>query len=158
MLISLLRSPVIPTFLHEWKEYVMTDFNTMRDVGEHKFDFALSAYQGIFANSSVTDDAAAYSAGVLTVPGKVTLPEFPEKIDGPGRIVAVKMAENGQDTILRLAEYQGATGKCRIKVPEKITAVSKCDMLENPQEKVTVNNGVAEISLKPWEIATIKLS
>ena len=158
MLISLLRSPVIPTFLHEWKEYVMTDFNTMRDVGEHKFDFALSAYQGIFANSSVTDDAAAYSAGVLTVPGKVTLPEFPKKIDGPGRIAAVKMAENGQDTILRLAEYQGAAGRCRIKVPEKVTAVSKCDMLENSQEKVTVNNGVAEISLKPWEIATIKLS
>jgi len=158
MLLSILRSPVIPTFLHEWKEYVMTDFDGMRDTGEHAFDFALTAYAESFARSTVTDDAAAYSVGVKTVPGVVTLPEFPEKIDGPGRIAAVKMAENGQDTILRLAEYQGAAGRCRIKVPEKVTAVSKCDMLENPQKKVTVNNGVAEISLKPWEIATIKLS
>ena len=158
ILVSVLRSPVIPSFLHEWKEYTMTDFHTMRDTGEHAFDFALASYGCAFDRSSVVDDAENFSAGAMTAPGIVHLPQFPVKSSGIGRISAIKSSEDQHGTILRIAEYQGKSGICQIKLPGNVTSCEKCDMLENPQEELRIDNGTVTVSLEPWEIATIYLA
>lgn len=49
----------------------MTDFDGMRDSGQHYFDFALSAYAGPFAESGAVPDAEAYNRGLLAVNGQV---------------------------------------------------------------------------------------
>ena len=158
ILLSLLRSPVIPSFLHEWKEYTMTDFYTMRDAGEHAFDFALGVYGSTFDQSSVVDDAENFSAGAMTAPGIVRLPQLPIKNSGIGRISAVKIAEDQCGTVLRVAEYQGKSGVCRIGLPEDFTVCAKCDMLENIQEQLQIDNRSVTIPLEPWEIATVYLA
>ena len=104
------------------------------------------------------NNAAAYSAGVKTVPGVVTLPEFPVKVSGSGRIAAIKNAEDGSGTVLRIAEYQGVAGECQLLVPENVTGVEKCDMLEKRTEVLPLLKNNVMISLKPWEIVTLKLS
>jgi hypothetical protein len=45
ILLSLLRSPAIPTYLHEPYFYSMLDYDGMRDAGDHCFTYALEIIQ-----------------------------------------------------------------------------------------------------------------
>jgi len=155
--LSVLRSPVIPTYLHEPWEYVMTGFWGMRDAGEHRFEFSLASYAGDFAKSSVVDDAEAYNAGAIAVQGKLSLPEMPSIEPGCARISSVKMAESGDALILRVVEFRGEGGEAFLRLPPQAGAVSKVNLLERDGE--TLERDMAnevKLKLRPWEIATVR--
>lgn len=157
LLLSVLRSPVIPTFLHEPWDYVMTDFQGMRDAGEHRFEFALAAYAGPFAAGSVVDDAESYCAGAVAVPGRVNLPKMPTLRSKCARIAALKGAEEGDALIVRLFEFRGEGGEAVLSLPEEIASASKVNLLERCGTALPVGrNGEVEIRLRPWEIASIR--
>lgn len=156
LLLSVLRSPVIPTFLHEPWDYSMTAFYGMRDVGTHAFEFALTSYDGPFAQSSVTADAEAYTAGVLAVSGEVMFSGMAQLQSECVRLASVKMAETGNAQILRLAEYRGTGGTATIRLPEGAAAISRVNLLERNGTVLPVQQNSIEISIRPWEIVTLR--
>lgn len=157
LLLSVLRSPVIPTFLHEPWDYVMTDFQGMRDAGEHRFEFALSSYGEPFSSSSVVDDAESYCAGAVAVQGNVRLPAMPVLRSKCARIAALKGAEDGDALMVRLFEFRGQGGEAVLTLPEEIESVTKVDLLERGGSPLNIGEGgEVRIPLRPWEIASIR--
>ena len=158
LLLSVLRSPVIPTYLHEPWEYVMTDFWGMRDAGRHSFEFALSSYAEPFAESGAVADAEAYNAGAFAIAGRASLPEMPALASRCARISSVKMAEKGKALIVRLHEFRGQGGDALLSIPGYVKSAAKVNMLERCGEALAVESGAKlRMALRPWEIATIRL-
>lgn len=157
ILLSLLRSPAIPTYLHEPEFYTMTEYDGMRDMGSHEFHFAVAAYAGPVSQSSVVMDADLYNAGFITVPGRVMLPVMPAVQSGPARITAIKWAEQNRAFIVRLVEFRGSGREAVISLPSNVTKVEKVNLLERQPEELPIKNRQVRLGLRSWEIATLKL-
>ncbi len=157
ILVSLLRSPVLPTYLHEPQFYTMADWDGMRDAGDHVFHLALTAYKRPFDESTVVTDADAYNAGLMAVVGDVTPPQMPRVEADNVRISAVKLAERGDDLILRLHEYRGQGGEATIILPFPVTSAAKVNLLERQPEALVVEGECVRLTLRPWEIATLRV-
>lgn len=162
LLCSLLRSPAVPTYLHEPEFYTMTGWDGMRDAGDHAFALALTAYTHPFAESDVVAEANGYNARLLAVPGRVKLPPMPEIDSDVVRIAAIKWAEEGNAIVLRLHEYRGHGGTATITLPLPVTAVARVNLLERePQQRepqpLTLEEDRVKLTLRPWEIATLRL-
>ena len=163
ILLALLRSPVIPTYLHEPEFYTMTAWDGMRDAGDHAFDVALVAYAGTFAESSIVFDAEAYNAGLLAVSGTAHLPAMPWIEADAVRIASVKRAEADDAVILRLHEFRGRGGEATIHLPFPVAAVTRVNLLERGPasrpggEPLLVEGGAVRLRMRPWEIATLRI-
>jgi alpha-mannosidase len=158
ILLSVLRSPAVPTYLHEPEFYTMTDWDGMRDAGKHRFDYAVTAYPGPLPESDVVLDAASYNAGLLAVAGGLNLPEAPQVRSKVARLAALKWAEQGQALILRLHEFRGKGGPVEVRVPSVIKRVARVNLLERQAEPLALEDGRVSLTVRSWEIATLCLT
>jgi alpha-mannosidase len=163
ILLSVLRSPAIPTYLHEPEFYSMTAYDGMRDEGQHEFEYAVTAYHQPFAENSIVRDAEGYNAGLLALPGRANLPLMPAVESDNIRMAAIKWAENSPDLrlgnalILRLVEYRGSAGQATINLPGYVHSAAKVNLLERQGEPLSISNGKVQLTLRAWEIATLRL-
>ena len=73
-------------------------------------------------------------------------------------VSALKQAEDGQGLILRFYEAEGRYTKANIRGFKPIEKALETDMLEyEPRELAVEPDGSITISVKPWEIKTVKL-
>ncbi|MEE4194371.1 MAG: glycosyl hydrolase-related protein, partial [Anaerolineae bacterium] len=158
MFLSLLRSPAIPTYLHEPYFYTMTDYDGMRDEGDHAFSFAVSAYDQPFTESSVVLDGEAYQQVLPVAGGKVMLPAMPQVQSDNVRLAAIKWAEKDEGMVMRLVEYRGEPGQVEITVPQGFGGVEQVNLLEETLAVLPVVGHKVSLALRPWEIASLKLS
>lgn len=157
--LSLLRSPAVPTYLHEPEYYTMTDFDGMRDAGAHTLEFALTAYAQAFAASAVAADAESYNAPMLAVKGRLDLPELPQVSAGTVRISALKYAEQGEPAVIvRLTEISGQAGTARLQLPNWVKSAARVNLLERQAQPLVVQQGHVDIPLRAWEIASLRLA
>jgi alpha-mannosidase len=157
ILLSVLRSPAIPTYLHEPQYYSMTNYDGMRDAGTHDFSFAIHAYEHRFCESDVVLDGEAYCTPLIAVQGLVTLPEMPAVQAENVRLGAVKWAEDGDALVYRLVEYRGK-GECiHVCLPMSVKKAVKVNLLERQEEDLMITDHRVSLSLRPWEIATLKM-
>jgi len=75
--LSLLRSPAVPTYLHEPQYYSMTEYDGMRDSGRHCFEYALTSYSEPFAESRWLRMRKRTTRKAVAVLGEARLPELP---------------------------------------------------------------------------------
>jgi alpha-mannosidase len=72
---------------------------------------------------------------------------------------AVKVADDGSgDVIVRLHEATGNRVRTTIAAPRRITAASACDLLETPQRHFEVSDGIVALTLRPFELVTLRLT
>ena len=158
ILLSLVRSPTLPTYLHEPTiGYSMTAYDGMRDAGEHHFDYALASYPCAFAASDVIAQAQSYNAGLVATAGKVSLPESPRVDSSCVRLAAMKLAEQSDAIVLRLAEYRGQGGPVTLRLPAWAGGAARVNLLERDEKPLDVADGQVSFSMRPWEIATVRL-
>jgi alpha-mannosidase len=163
ILLSILRSPAVPTYLHEPEFYSMTAYDGMRDEGQHDFEYAVTAYPQSFVENRIVQDAEAYNAGLLAVPGRANLPLMPAVQSDNVRLAAVKWAEESIDSyqanalILRLVEFRGRSGQATISLPGYIRSAAKVNLLERQAESLPMKNGKVQVTFRAWEIATLRL-
>jgi alpha-mannosidase len=158
IMLSILRSPAIPTYLHEPEFYSMTAYDGMRDEGDHSFEYAITAYAMPFVQSGVVADAEGYNAGLLAVQGEAHLPALPLVQSENVRLAAVKFAENAQNAlILRLVEFRGQSGTATIHLPGGMKSAARVNLLERAGEPLQIDGGKVTLQLRPWEIATLRL-
>ena len=158
ILLSVLRSPVIPTYLHEPDYYTMTEWDGMRDAGEHEFEFALTAYSEAFSESGVVPDAESYNAGLVPLAGRLHPVALPVLSSDCCRLAALKWAEKGQALVLRLVEYRGQGGEASLTLPDGFHQVEQTDLLERQGQLLVVDRGKVTLTLRPWEITTLRLA
>ncbi len=156
MFLSVLRSPCIPTYLHEPDSYSMTKWDGMRDSGKHSFEYALVSYDTAFCDSSVVADANIYNNGLYAVSGRLDLPFAPQIISDNVRISSIKKGEKDDSLIVRLVEYRGRVGKVGIKVPKGFSSVYQVNLLEREPLLLERRENDLDFEIKPFEITTLK--
>ena len=153
--LSLLRSPTVPTFLHEPNYYSMTEWDGMRDAGRHEFDYAVVAYDGEFTESSVQIDAINFNTAPIAVTGNLSLPEIPQFSSDNVYCASIKKAERTDGLVMRFVEFRGKSGNIKITLPEWAKGACRVNMLERQEQQIEFADGTAEIPLSPYEIATV---
>jgi alpha-mannosidase len=164
ILLSILRSPAVPTYLHEPGFYSMTAFDGMRDEGYHEFEYAITSYRQPFAANSVVLDAEGYNAGLLAIPGRASLPRMPSLESNNVRLASIKWAESSINQpsenaiIMRLVEYRGQPGQAVVHLPDRVRRVAKVNLLERQAHRIPITDHKIVMDLRAWEIATLRLA
>jgi len=147
--ISLLRSPTWP--------------DPVADRGHHRFAYAVLPHAGATTAGGVIEEAHAFNApllvrligrsdGSLPAQGSVVAP------DRRGvSISAIKAADDGDGTIVRLHECFGGGRRVALSVPGA-TTVERVDLLEEPLgAPEALEGGVVHLDLRAFELVTLRL-
>ncbi len=71
---------------------------------------------------------------------------------------AVKLADDGSgDLIVRLHEAVGNRTRISVATPGRVTEAWRCDLLEERQSGEEVGDGVVALTLRPFQIVTLRL-
>ncbi|MBO4377798.1 MAG: alpha-mannosidase, partial [Clostridia bacterium] len=129
------------------------------DNGEHTFTYALTAWEGSFYESPVTEQAYDLNVPVQVVRG--ACPSFSAfRTDARNVFIdTVKPAEDGSgDIILRLYEARKADTVCSLHIGIPAAEVWLCDMLENRAEQLDMEDSKVRLQFGTFEIKTLRIS
>lgn len=159
LLLTLLRSPCIPTYLHEPRSYDMRAFDGMRDTGSHSFEYGLYLCSGSLEDSDIVRESEAFAIQPVVICGKITMGKIPVVESGCVKLSAYYMSEQ-KNKILRIYEFRGIGGKAKILFPKQCR-VFECNFYEQCGKEYSVEEEndkyFLELELKPFEICTLKL-
>ena len=72
-------------------------------------------------------------------------------------IDTLKPAYDGNGQILRLFESSGQKTTCRLTFGDSVKRVTLCNLLEQEERVVSLKNGMAQLTFKPFEIHTLRV-
>ncbi len=150
--LTLLRAPVLP--------------DMTADRGEHRFTYAILPFHGPFADSRVPEEAyecnvevtvaGAGAQGRETVENAVS---FFSLEGGHAVLETCKPAFDREDgVVLRLYESRGCAGVTRLTLPAgAVKRAYACNMLEEPEAELEIQDNRLCLSFRAFEIKTILL-
>lgn len=139
-----------------------TDPYPEADIGEHHFTYSLYPHAGRVEDCAVEALSYEMNKPMLAMElgkQKGSLPETFSlvSVDKANVIVeTVKQAENGSGTVVRMYESTNSKTACRVSIGVPVERVSVCDLQENELETLPVENGSVTLTVKPYEIVTLK--
>jgi alpha-mannosidase len=159
ILMSVLRSPTFPNCLLWPREYNAPVYDGMRDQGEHAFSYSLYSYDGQWQDSDVVKEAYTYNKPLLAYTGKQKYKYSGLELHAKHTLIsALKKAERGDGTIVRLFEHSGKVETIELRLPSHIKAVYETNMLEKDTRQLPLNEGnIVSIEMTPFKITTIKM-
>lgn len=145
--LTLLRSPTSP--------------DDTADRCVHEFAFGYYPHGGDLAHSDVVQVAHEFNSPcvvhAVAVAPKVLRASFLSVDGGAVKIEAVKRAESGTGTVVRMYEMLGTTATVTLTAARLWRQVSETDMLEQNPKKVSGAGNAATLTFKPFEIRTLLL-
>lgn len=146
--LSLLRSPKSP--------------DPEADMHVHTFTFAYLPHRGDVNAGEVLVAAHELNASPIVYPVS-TAPESPSVSffgveGGAVKIEAVKRAEAGDATIVRLYEYAGTAARVHFTAAVSQSRAAETDLEEREIRDVAISASGIELSFGPYEIKTVKLT
>ncbi len=128
----------------------------------HEFTYAFTAFEGPFVQSDVVRQGLELNVPVKVMPG--TAEAFSAfAVESESVILdTVKQAEDGsKDLVLRLYESKKAAGKACLVTKLPVKKAFVCDMLENPEQLVTLykegEKTYIDLDFRAFEIKTLRL-
>ncbi len=74
------------------------------------------------------------------------------------QISSVKHADDGSgDLIVRLYEACGDRADVTVRTPDRISGALRCNLLEEPVAGIECSDGIVSLTLRPFELATLRL-
>jgi len=126
------------------------------DKGEHEFTYTLYAHKGDTASGGVVERSERLNRPVCFFGGSEELERYID-ISAPSVLVeAFKRAEDGEGYILRIYESLGREVDATVRVKDMVCC-ELSDMLENKISGIAVEDGAAELRIKPYEIVTLRI-
>ncbi len=146
--INLLRSPA--------------DVDKEADLGLHTFTYAYYPHHKSLVESHVIQQAHSLNQKLLLLESDI-LPDHNQvslfSTDTPAVIIqTVKYAEKGHDIILRCYESRGSKQRTKLSFFGDYLTAYECNMLEENEERLQINNHEISLEFTAFEIKTIKLS
>ncbi len=82
------------------------------------------------------------------------------RVTGDGvEVDAVKLADDGSgDLVVRLHEACGDRARVTVAADRKITAASRDNLLEEPEQSFEVSDGIVVMTLRPFQLVTLRLT
>jgi len=136
------------------------------DLGEHHFRYALFVHEGVSDLEQVQVAAERFNNPVAVI-GDTTQRAEPAGT-GPSfsfasvdtdsvTLETVKQAENGDGLILRVFEHANRRARPIIGFGLPVKSVELVTLMEEGGEKIAVKDGKVTLSLRPFEIATLRI-
>ena len=146
--LSLLRcgrypNPVADREYHEATYCVLPHLGTWQE--------ADTVRQAYLLNAPLT---AVVGRGESRLPSRVSLASADKKNI---MIEAVKKCEDGEDTVLRLYEFENKQTRAEVKLMNRAVRVWCCDMLENKQRLLAENCDAVTVDVAPFEIVSLRI-
>ena len=130
------------------------------DHGHHEVTLALFPHGPGLAD--VVAEAERLDLPLRVVPGEAADTVLAPAVSVSARgaeVDAVKLADDGSgDVIVRLHEATGNRVRATIAAPRRVTSASACDLLETPQRHFEVSDGIVALTLRPFELVTLRLT
>ncbi|MEI8238067.1 MAG: glycoside hydrolase family 38 C-terminal domain-containing protein [Actinomycetota bacterium] len=81
-------------------------------------------------------------------------------IDGAGvELSAVKRADDGSgDLVVRMYEVTGNRTTISVRLPHRVNVAATCNLLEEPEHTLETSDGIATLTLAPFQLVTLRLS
>ena len=146
--LNLLRSPTYP--------------DPQADQARHECTYALFPHVGNHIQGGVIRAGYELNIPLRPVFGH-TLPTLPQQcsfahVESENIIIeAVKKAEENDDIIVRLYEAFGARTTTRVTFALDVKAIWEANLLEEPEAELVCREKTVVITLKPWEILTLRV-
>ena len=140
-----------------------TNPNREADQGEHRFVYSLCPHEGPLAQTDVAKEAYLLNDPLTAVAACGKKDRIPASysiltMDSDHVLCeVVKEAEKGEDLILRLYEYKNRKGSFNLTLGFDIEEVWTCDLLENKQRQLPVNNHCITLPISNFEIVTLRI-
>jgi alpha-mannosidase len=129
------------------------------DRGAHAVNLAIYPHGPGLAD--VIDEAQRFTMPLRVVRGAASLAPDPlVTLTGRGvEIDAVKLADDDpNDVVVRLHEALGNRTRITVRCDRPIGAASLCNLLEEPHTGIEVGDGICAVTVRPFEIATLRLT
>ena len=130
------------------------------DQGEHAVNLAVFPHGAGLVD--VVAEAERFNHPIRIVSGTASgpLPSPVVSLIGDGvEIDAIKSADDDpRDLIVRLHESVGNRTRITIACDRRILAASRCNLLEEPQSGLEVGDGICALTVKPFELVTLRLT
>ena len=129
------------------------------DRGTHTVNLALFPHGA--GLSDVVDEAQRFTMPLRLARGHATsAPTAIVDLTGRGvEIDAVKLADDDpKDLVVRLHEAVGNRNRITLRCDRPIAAASMCNLLEEPHSGIEVGDGICTLTLRPFEIVTLRLT
>lgn len=136
--------------------------NENADIGEHDFTYSIYPHAGRWQEAETIE--MAYN---LNVPPVVVL-QGRNKGGKAGKefikceaencfIEVIKQAEDKNGRIIRMYENRNRYTKTEMSLPETVSRMYECNLLEDNEREIPISGCLAEIILKPYEIKTYRI-
>ncbi len=155
--LTLIRACRIKLAVSEEKQTELPDAG-IQCPGEQSFEYAVVAHPGDWREAELQTEATQYCAPVRaaqTGRGKGKLPLAKSVLTLDNRVVqiaAVKPAENGEGTIVRLFNPTGREQSFQLTFGEKLSSVQRCSMAEEDLEETGFDDRVITGDIAPKAI------
>lgn len=124
------------------------------------FTYSLLPHSGDFTNGVVSASYVLNNPLQLQLGGNGNLPsEFSlVQCDANGVVVeTVKQAEDGNGVIVRVFDVNGARHNAKLHFGINLQQAFLCDLMENVQAEIPLCDNTLQVTVKPYEIVTIKV-
>jgi alpha-mannosidase len=150
--LTLLRSPTEP--------------DPQADGGEHHFTYSLLPHEGSWGSLTVAE-AYALNDPLIVWAGDSRKTKDGERILCPASFISVdcanvvietiKQAEDGSGLVVRLYESQRKRGEFTLATGFRLAEAWRTNLLEEDQERLETGEHELQHSIKPYQIATLRL-
>ena len=137
--------------------------NPHADKGMHYFTYSLLPHEGDYRKGNTVQEAYLLNRPLEAISVKNQTGKLNEnysliKCNRENVIIeAVKKAEDSEDLIIRLYDAYDITTDCELLFGFEVGKAYICDMLENNISALNVNNNKISITVKNFEIMTLKI-
>ncbi|MDL2229188.1 alpha-mannosidase [Treponema sp. OttesenSCG-928-L16] len=137
--------------------------NPQTDQEVHEFVYSLYPHQGGWQEGGTHKMACRLNVPLVSIAESVhggTLPasySFASTDADNVMIEVIKKAEDNDDIIIRLYEYENARTETKLNLGRSFRELYECDLLENPLEKIGTDTDAVSFVMKPYEIKTLRL-
>ena len=130
----------------------------MADIGGHDFTYALLPHLGDWRQGGVVREAYKLNIPAEVIPGyraRNTVPLL--ELEGEGAVIeAVKQAEDGRGTVVRLYECFGGRRTVTLKPGFACERAEIVNILEEELAPAALRDGKLTLTLNPYQILTVR--
>ena len=123
------------------------------------FTYALYPHAEGWQAAQTVAESYKLNQPLLAVDGAAEGPEYSfASVDAPNVIIeTVKKAEDGDGVIVRMYESENSLTHAKLAVDSLYKKAYSCNLLEENESELTVENGQIDVTLKPYEIVTVRM-
>lgn len=133
--------------------------NLTTDQEEHDFTYAIYPHAEGWRQAGTVEEAYKLNQPLLTVDGGTCGNAYSFASVDKSNVVleTIKRAEDGNGTILRMYESENAYTKATLTVNQKFEKAYICNLIEETESEAAVSGSEIAVTLKPYEVVTVKL-